>query len=293
MNHIRIPDGYELDPMLSELVNKLSMEKPDWVFDCMYKDAYLTTNNHQRAVKQPGVAEEKRFLRKITIKNSEGQVMGTLRVDRESWGRFANSGNPHIYIVESWRIHKERGNRNQTKTSKIESAVREAKKHFGAMTRKEFMEKASEGIRSGFRDCTNNLVRAFQIQCDKLPIYTYATLHYSQMRCLPVNETDAAEVRELVTSDKFEASLKDFLLSRTMSGYHRTDNMAFIVEYQGDFLVAGDVIGEDAPVARMRFEEMPQDWQERISVLQLMQDDELVLDVGYRKAHGRYFVVVK
>lgn len=128
MNHIRVPEGYEIDPMLMELVNKLSMEKPDWVFDCMYSASYLNVNTYNVAVKRYfNVEEDKSYLRKVVVKDRENQTLGTLKVDRETWGRFANSGKPHIFIVESWRINKERGNRHQTKTTNIDSAVREAR----------------------------------------------------------------------------------------------------------------------------------------------------------------------
>lgn len=289
MNPIRVPEGYELDPMLMELVTKLSMEKPDWVFDAMFSQSYLNINTYNVPVKRPfNVEESKSYLRKVVVKDSENQQLGTLKVERENWGRFANSGKPHIFIVESWRINKERGNRNQTKTSKVESAVREAKKHFAAKSRKELLTEATVDIKRGFQDAVYSLSRPFQRLCHEVDSVTWAHTVLNMRNNLPLDPNEERKVQAVFSDEKFESHHRDYLLSDIMRG-HDGKNMTVVLEQDGQFMSWADT--SDSYVITLPFDELPVKIQERVGVLQLMENNEVVLDVGYRLDQGKYYVV--
>lgn len=291
MNHIRVPESHEIDPMLMELVNKLSMEKPDWVFDCMYSNMYLTTHTYDAPVKAPlEKKDSKNYLRKVTVKDRENQTLGTLKVDRENWGRFANSGKPHIFIVESWRINKERGNRHQTKTTNIDSAVREAKKHFFAKTRKELLTEVTVEVKRGFGDAVYSLSRTFMRMCNDVDTVTWAHTVMNMRNNLPLDPAEERRIDALLMHEKFESNHKDYLLAEAMR--KRDDgsgNMIVVAEQDGQFMFWGDTA--EGYVTTLSFDELPTKMQERIGVLQLMENSEIVLDVGYRLDQGRYYVL--
>lgn len=292
MNHIRVPEGYEIDPMLMELVNKLSMEKPDWVFDCMYSAQYLNVNTYNVAVKRSfNVEEDKSYLRKVVVKDRENQTLGTLKVDRETWGRFANSGKPHIFIVESWRINKERGNRHQTKTTNIDSAVREAKKHFFAKTRKELLTDVTSEVKRGFNDAVYSLSRTFTRMCNEVDGVTWAHTVMNMRNNLPLDPVEERRVNDLLMHEKFDSNRRDYLLSEAMQKHNTNDNMIVVAEQDGQFMSWGDT--SEGFVLTLSFDELPPKIQERVGVLQLMENNEIVLDVGYRLDQGRYYVVAE
>jgi len=292
VNHIRVPEGYEIDPMLMELVNKLSMEKPDWVFDCMYSASYLNVNTYNVAVKRSfNVEEDKSYLRKVVVKDRENQTLGTLKVDRETWGRFANSGKPHIFIVESWRINKERGNRHQTKTTNIDSAVREAKKHFFAKTRKELLTDVTSEVKRGFNDAVYSLSRTFTRMCHEVESVTWAHTVLNMRNNLPLDPVEERRVNDLLTHEKFDSNRRDYLLSEAMQKHNTGGNMIVVAEQDGQFMSWGDT--SEGFVVTLSFDELPPKIQERVGVLQLMENNEIVLDVGYRLDQGSYYVVAE
>lgn len=292
MNHIRVPEGYEIDPMLLELVNKLSMEKPDWVFDCMYSNMYLTTHTYDAPVKAPlEKKDSNNYLRKVVVKDRENQTLGTLKVDRENWGRFANSGKPHIFIVESWRINKERGNRHQTKTTNIDSAVREAKKHFFAKTRKELLTDVTSEVKRGFNDAVYSLSRTFTRMCHEVDSVTWAHTVLNMRNNLPPDPVEERKVNDLLTHEKFDSNRRDYLLSEAMQKHNAGGNMIVVAEQDGQFMSWGDT--SEGFVVTLSFDELPPKIQERVGVLQLMENNEIVLDVGYRLDQGSYYVVAE
>ena len=292
MNHIRVPESHEIDPMLMELVNKLSMEKPDWVFDCMYSAQYLNMNTYNVAVKRYfNVEEDKSYLRKVVVKDRENQTLGTLKVDRETWGRFANSGKPHIFIVESWRINKERGNRNQTKTANIDSAVREAKKHFFAKTRKELLTDVTSEVKRGFNDAVYSLSRTFTRMCNEVDGVTWAHTVMNMRNNLPLDPVENRRVNDLLMHEKFDSNRRDYLLSEAMQKHNTNNNMIVVAEQDGQFMSWGDT--SEGFVVTLSFDELPPKIQERVGVLQLMENNEIVLDVGYRLDQGSYYVVAE
>lgn len=292
MNHIRVPEGYEIDPMLMELVNKLSMEKPDWLFNCMYGASYLNANTYNVTVKRPfNQEEDKSYLRKVTVKDRENQTLGTLKVEREHYGRFANSGKPHIFIVESWRINKERGNRNQTKTANIDSAVREAKKHFFAKTRKELLTDVTSEVKRGFNDAVYSLSRTFTRMCHEVDSVTWAHTVMNMRNNLPLDPVEERKVNALLTHEKFDSNRRDYLLSEAMQKHNTDNNMIVVAEQDGQFMSWGDT--SEGFVLTLSFDELPPKIQERVGVLQLMENNEIVLDVGYRLDQGSYYVVVE
>lgn len=292
MNHIRVPESHEIDPMLMELVNKLSMEKPDWVFDCMYSASYLNVNTYNVAVKRSfNVEDDKSYLRKVTVKDRENQTLGTLKVDRETWGRFANSGKPHIFIVESWRINKERGNRHQTKTTNIDSAVREAKKHFFAKTRKELLTDVTSEVKRGFNDAVYSLSRTFTRMCHEVDSVTWAHTVLNMRNNLPLDPVEERRVNDLLMHEKFDSNRRDYLLSEAMQKHNTNNNMIVVAEQDGQFMSWGDT--SEGFVVTLSFDELPTKIQERIGVLQLMENNEIVLDVGYRLDQGSYYVVAE
>lgn len=292
MNHIRVPEGYEIDPMLLELVNKLSMEKPDWLFDCMYGASYLNVNTYDAPVKAPlEKKDSKNYLRKVTVKDRENQTLGTLKVEREHYGRFANSGKPHIFIVESWRINKERGNRHQTKTTNIDSAVREAKKHFFAKTRKELLTDVTSEVKRGFNDAVYSLSRTFTRMCNEVDGVTWAHTVMNMRNNLPLDPVEERRVNDLLMHEKFDSNRRDYLLSEAMQKHNTNNNMIVVAEQDGQFMSWGDT--SEGFVVTLSFDELPTKIQERIGVLQLMENNEIVLDVGYRLDQGRYYVVAE
>ena len=292
MNHIRVPESHEIDPMLMELVNKLSMEKPDWLFDCMYSASYLNVNTCDAPVKAPLEKKDgKNYLRKVTVKDRENQTLGTLKVDRENWGRFANSGKPHIFIVESWRINKERGNRNQTKTANIDSAVREAKKHFFAKTRKELLTDVTSDVKRGFNDAVYSLSRTFTRMCNEVDGVTWAHTVMNMRNNLPLDPVENRRVNDLLMHEKFDSNRRDYLLSEAMQKLNTNNNMIVVAEQDGQFMSWGDT--SEGFVVTLSFDELPTKIQERIGVLQLMENNEIVLDVGYRLDQGSYYVVAE
>ena len=119
--NVQIPADRLLDPMLGELVQKLTMDKPNWFFRELKNE---TGYNH--ALRNGERAPEgKRFVRGLSV-IQDNRVAGQVWVETKYSYRGENS---HIYVVKSNRIDNGRKG-NKMASTKVDVATRNAKKFF-------------------------------------------------------------------------------------------------------------------------------------------------------------------
>lgn len=283
MNHIQIKEDHILDPMLKGLINKLSMDKPGWVFSAM---TLGDSDTHTYPVQRIEGSLQGKYVRMVRVKE-DGQVIGTLAVDRESWGRFRNAGTPHIYIIKSWRIKKQRGSDSTKKTTKLDVAVREAKRNFALKSYREVFNGVHEYMEHNFLQAARGLTGAYERAASAINMGNWATFAHAMVTGAAPPPVLDAEVRNLVLSDKMATHRAEAALGKHMLALNQAKRMRTVAEHEGVFLISD----ENETLLALPFEQLPVSLQERIGVLQLVQDDEVVLDIGFRRMAGQYYVV--
>jgi len=282
--NIQIPDKRILDPFLAKLVNKLALDNPQWTFS--WKKASensspwpLVTKKDAEGnvIKAPDGFE---YLRTINVVE-QGERLGRLHVDFR-YGRSTTA----VYQIESWRIESSRGARNATTTEKFDIAVRKVKKNFVRMNHDELMGKAEDSIRNGMhgtlRELREPIYRTSLIK-DTVGLQKYV---FCMVRGLPIPDEIRTTVETTFASEKYEEHMSRYELGNEIEEHQRADNMVYVVNHGGLYLCKAQ---ED--IMTLDFDSLPVAWQERIAVLQLMEDHEVVRDVGYRYNATHFFII--
>ena len=281
--NIQLPPNLVLEPMLTELVDKLALSMPAFTFttkgispnDLNYATA--KTSMCDRNINPP---EGFQFLNKLKVYKGP-ELLGELFLDRRYSRR---GGNEVIYSIKSWRIDNQRGSANTSTTTKVTGAARLVKKHFVPQNMTETMDKARNALSRGLYEACRELSRPIshnQMGPNTLvmQMFLYQTLNGES------SPSGMAEVTKAFTSDKYHKAMSEYLLAGKMEDKKYTA----IVQHNGAFLI-GPNTGE---MEYKSFDELPEHMQSAIGVLQLMEDSELVDDVGYRLNDTNFMILEK
>jgi hypothetical protein len=231
--------------------------------------------------------EGKRFMRRLFV-FCEDENLGELSVDSRYSRR---SSTDLVWEIKSWRICNERGDRSTTKTTKVDVAKRAVKKYFLPKGLDEVLKNNAEVMYDYDRalgrlasDISRNTL--FKNHSD-VQEYVYYQLMGQE---IPIQLKQRVEAK--MTSDKYKKAMGEFDLAASMDV--RKDRL-IIIRHKCGYLyrapVREDEDEDKSSVMFQTFEELPSLWQDRLAVLQLMEDEEVVRDVGYRR-NDTHFVIL-
>jgi hypothetical protein len=279
--NIRLPADRLIDPFLKVLVDKLALSNPKWVFS-------TNKDSQSRAIGSKyddpaGKAPDGFSYTRTIIVREEGEMLGQISVDS---GYRRNSYAP-LYEIKSWRIETVRGGQNVTRTEKLDIAARKVKKSFIRMDHSEFLVKAIDTVDTHVRNCLRSLrhtVGSRTLIKDLVYLQKWA---YCTVRGLPVPDAIDKQVRETFDSEQFEKAMGEYELAYEFEFLWNEKQTIVIAEKDGQYIFRD----EHDVIMALEYASLPQTWQERIAVLLLMEDNELVRDVGYRY-NDRNFMIL-
>lgn len=281
--NIQLPTDLLLDPFLMELVGKLALDMPSFTFNTKgmsKQDIKYNTSKSSIEDKNIVPPEGAEFLRMVRVyKGAEN--LGTLSIDNR-YKRRSNGEN--IYCIKSWRIDNQRGNANTSTTNKLAGAVRIVKKTFIPMNSAEIIGKANGELYSAFNGTIRDLIRPIahgNMVPNTMIMQRYL---YLLLRNEEIPEEMDKQIRGDILNEKYEKAMAEALLAERM----QNSDFAVVVNYGNAFLYKRPK--SDTPEYR-EFDELPEKVQSAIAVLQLMEDSELVNDVGYRFNDKNFYVL--
>ena len=283
--NIRIPSDCVMDPLLVPLANKLALDKPNWVFKAKMS-ARGNRYRHTSAVHEgPDLQPNTFYIRDLDVHDGN-EELGTIGVD---WAYRRGSTQRYLWYVESWRIIRERGSANMKTSMKMDIIVREAKKVFKPKALDELMNASKPKLNSGWWHSMREIMTPFsRLQgiksTEDLQLYAF---------CIANNrEVDMSKFDHLLKqlrSTEFETMIANYELGASMETLASSNQVLDVVIHDGLFIVSEI---NSAEHRRMAYEEMPIPWQERIAVLQLVNDHEIVRNTGYR-LNETHFRIIK
>ena len=281
--NIQLPSNLALDPFLAELVNKLALDMPSFTFSTKgisKQDLNYATSPSALQDREAKPPEGTQFLREIRV-YAGAEHLGSLAIDRRYKSR---GGGDDVYCIKSWRIDNQRGNANTSSTSKLGGAVRIVKKTFIPMNVAEIVGKASSDLHHAYVGALRDLSRPID-QSNMTPSTTVMQRYvYLLLRKEEIPDGVDKAVRDAMLSERYEKAMLEYMLAAKM----RDKQMAVVVQHNNLFLhrrVTPDVIEQNT------FDELPLAVQNAVAVLQLMEDGELVDDIGFR-FNDRNFLIV-
>jgi hypothetical protein len=281
--NIQLPPNLVLDPYLMDLVGKLALDMPALTFSTkgMAKNdlnyATSPTGIQDRSVKPP---EGMEFLREVRVYRG-AEHLGSIAIDT----RYSRGGpSEKIYCIKSWRIDNQRGNANTSTTNKLTGAVRIVKRAFVPMNTAEIMGKAVGEMHQAYTNTIRDLMRPIQ-HSNLVPNTAIMQRYvYLLLRKEEVPEDMDKKIRDDMLSDRYDKAMAEFLLAEKMTNKQMTP----VVQYNNVFLYRRP---SPEDIETRSFEELPERVQNAIAVLQLMENAELVDDVGYRYNDRNFFVL--
>ena len=284
-NNIRLPSDTILDPLLVPLLDKLALDKPKWTFKAK------PTNKHGRHRYNDPVFEgdkltaSLKYTREVDVFEND-EELGTIGVE---WAHRRGVAQRYVWFVESWRIDRQRGSANTKTSMKMDIIVREAKKIFKPKGMSELMGIARPKLSSAWHYAIRDLTAPF----DRLQGIKSQTDLQLYAFCIANNRdfdmTKFTHLLKQLRSSEYETMIANYELGMALQDLADKDNVLDVVIQDNTFVVSEP---KEVDPRRMTYEEMPIPWQERIAVLQLITDGELVRDTGFR-LDERHFRIIK
>ena len=274
-----------IDPKLKSLVDRLIMLNPKFVFaqpKQVSEFEFDVAFNYSMPKEKYKAPEDCKYIRTMSV-YEDNEKVGVVGVDQDS-----KSDTGYIYTVSNWRIDKSRGRRNTTTSKKIDVAVRECKKTFKKRNILELYEKgydeATVACNRAGRDLTSPISNS-QLLRNSTSVQLVA---YCMANDLPFDHKELVDTHNKLKSQEYGEAVDKYLLAMEIS---RANKMA-VIDVGGRFAYKAMVEGEsDVQLITKEYEELSQNMQDKIAVLQLMQDNEMVRDVGFRAKAGVFLII--
>ncbi len=274
-----------IDPHLKVLVDKLIMLNPKFVFAQPKETSeyeYDVTFSYSKFKEKYKAPDDCKFIRIMRV-YEDNEHVGNVGVDQES-----NSDTGFIFTISNWRIDKSRGRRNTTTTKKLDVAVRECKKTFKKRNLLELYEKGSDDAISA----CNRAVRDLQAPINNSQMIRNTTgvqlVAFCLVHNMPFDNKELIDIHDKLKTPEYAKAVDEYLLAVEIS---RADKMA-VVDVGDRFAYKAMVEGEaDVQLVTKPYEELFQSMQDKIAVLQLMQDNEMVRNVGFRAKAGVFVLI--
>ena len=274
------------EPTLYEVIEKLALAKPNLKF--VHDKDYMHHNVYKPMHKPNSYApvEGKSFATKFRVLD-KGVVAGAIYI---GYHHSRRAGSPPWRIgVSSHLIHNSRGSTNTVYTSDVAKAVSNAKKYLEAKSLGRMLYEHYNEAHSIARDVLSRLMGPVARGHFLTSVAdAQALLHAYMTDTVPqVVGVDIALRAKLLTP-AFEKSLSEYYLAKFFNDILTRNQTVFIYRYGTGYAFYSDAIphsqdeADRAAVTVMEFEQLPIATQEKLGVLQLMQDRELIKDVGLR-----------
>jgi len=284
--NIRMTDPKVLvDPRLKALIDKLVMLNPKLVFvqpKQVSEYEYDVSFTFAKSKEKHKAPDDCKYIRTMSV-YEDNEKVGVVGVDQDSRG---DEG--FIYTVSNWRIDKARGRRNTTTTKKIDVAIRECKKTFKKRNILELFDKGHDdailAVNRAARDLTSP-ISGEKLLRNSTSVQLVA---YCMANNLPFDNKELIDTHGKLKSQEYGEAVDKYLLAMEVS---RADKTA-VVDVGGRFAYKTMVEGEsDVQLVTKEYEELSQNMQDKIAVLQLMQDNEMVRNVGFRAKAGVFLII--
>jgi len=275
-----------IDPHLKVLVDRLIMLNPKLVFaqpKQVSEFEYDVSFNWSKQKEKHSAPEGFKYVRLMSV-YEDSEKVGVVGVDQDG-----KSETGYIYTVSNWRIDKSRGRRNTTTTKKIDVAVRECKKTFKKRNILEVYEK-------GYEDATTACARAIRDLTNPISnsqIIRNSTgmqlVGYCLANKVPFDNKELTDIFDKLKSQEYGEAVDKYFLAKEIQNAH---NKMAVIDVGGRFAYKAMLEGEpDVQLITKEYEELSQSMQDKIAVLQLMQDNEMVRDVGFRARAGVFLII--
>lgn len=280
--NVTLPEDIILDPVLAHFVVPFALANPTYSF--------VNTKSSHRGRRDVSIdridgnyvnpPDGKKFTWELLVYSNNQQV-GAVYVEKD-WRKSVI-----MYCIQSDRIQKSRGARDVTSSSKLNIAMRHAKKHWKAKDLSELYSVGNAKIRSEFRDSISTLKyrisRGSEIGSKWIKVQTYM---FHMLTNREINPATKREIEDIFTSPTYAKHMGDYRLARDMEKLLDAGQITSVMKHEDGYMFY-----ENDTVVCKVYEDLPEDWQNKLAVLQLVSDEEIVRDVGFKYTNESFAII--
>lgn len=279
--NVRCPDPSIVpEPKLEDLFKRLALVKPNLTF-------HFNSPGWTR-----GAGNNIKYGLRYEVKDNDehcGFVSLDTRYHRGRGSETVYEFRSHLVDVAGAR------RRNAIRTADINRAMTLAKKHLRAPTSGYKLYKQFSDAFARWRNIASDLQRPILRGNFLTNVADAQVLLNAFMTGRPVSTALDSAMRAKLVSPAFDTALAEYRLASWFDGLPDEEKLFIYRHSNGCSFFSADVPSHEqeattSPVVTLDFEDLPAAWQERLGVLQLMKDDELVLDVGLRITEDSFFI---
>jgi hypothetical protein len=275
-NKRHLPYGNNLE----EFLNLVALAKPLCTFavdnECVRSEWVRNTDNG---------SEYMEVLNTIKV-YEDGEAIGSISVAR----RYRAGGKEDVYGVESFRIHKERGNRNTTYVKDIKVAMRNVKKFFTGRQDNEVKELITHNVKRGMEAVMHSAIQSINWSVDAREIaFDYIMRAYHERK--QGNTTVAMPVKIPTVKDQETLFSKcdDVIQAKTLDDHYKGNN-GYGVQMRIDNSIVTYSYASDKITKYRSFDDVPPNIQEKLAMFKVLEKDEPYADFGVKFADGFFYI---
>lgn len=284
-----------IEPHLKEVIEKVALAKPNLLFVHDKKvDMFYSTRTFDNASRQ--APDGKVWVTKFRVLDN-GAPAGFIHIDTN----YSRSSNERWRIgVRSHLIEKDgrRGERSTTFSSNVAKIVSNAKKYLVGQTYGYMLYDKLRSAISTANHSIHSLTSSIRHGQFLTSTVDAQVLLHEYLTSRPVSTALESAMRAKLDTPKFESALAEYKLARWFEEVFNKKACKFIHRHEDGYMFYTDEHPEhesnshNAAVTVTQFEDFPHEVQNKLAVLQLMSDKEIVKDVGQRVDSGTFWVAM-
>jgi len=278
--------GYLYRPNLAELIEAVGSANPLLSFVC---DAHCLTREWDRDKPdgKGGTGGYEHYIYRVKV-YQDGEELGAVRTDT----RYRRSiGSELVYGIESFRIHKERGNMNLTHSKDLKVALRTAKKSFVARANDELYNHIYSQVKNSLDSFVGSLRNAVRYSIDSnQESMSYAEAAYKAHLEgkttveLPVKLASVRDYEEyLRRCGEYQCA------SYLMKSF--TDKSGYAVKVLDDAQIVAINLESNAVIKYKSFDELPTEFANKFAMFKVIKEQEPYEHLGVNLCDKFYYVV--
>jgi hypothetical protein len=278
--------GYPYRPNLAELIETVGSSNPLLSFVC---DEHCLTRDWDREKKLPdgGTGGYEHYIYRVKV-YQDGEELGAVRADT----RYRRSiGSELVYGIESFRIHKERGNSNLTQSKDLKVALRTAKKAFVVRANEELYNHIYRQVKNSLESFASSLRNAVRYSIDpSQEAMSYAEAAYKAHLEgkttveLPVKLNSVSNYEEyLRRCGEYQCA------SYLMESF--TNKSGYAVKVLDDAQVLIVNLESNGVTKYKSFDELPTEFANKFAMFKVLKEQEAYEHIGVSLGEKFYYVV--
>ena len=245
--------------------------------DCVYQMWYRT--DEERNTKPT------HFIKRLKV-YQDGEYLGDIMTDR----RYHRGENELVYLVESFRIRKERGNSNGTYSKDVKVALRNAKKVFHSRAEDELKDLIGNQVRTCVRNSFSSAKSQVRWMCDQEDeLVFYAMLgHDAHLRGEDIVKLPSIP-QTIKDKEKWLTHCELLKSAGALEMAHSAKKGYAIKTNDDNSLVCYD-LEADAIVKYKSFDELPESIATKFAMFKVLKNEEPIAQFGCKYNDGYYFI---